>query len=701
MKILDKNLEILKKINLLKIEGIPIYDFCRYKHYSTWSFNQIWLWDALVNRSVKKQEKNIINILKRIKNIIQYSILALLLILKLRINKTKILVYSIAKSKKDFRLAKVFNFLEKNNIKYREVVHGLKANLYNAKPVFFIDLVNLLFSSKKVSYQLELDEFEEDQRDYLREVINGLLANTVQSEKKIKFIRWYLKLTGINTLLTIDDPRYYNELIIAAQELGIKVVSFQHGRFNKYLTGWINYNIPPEKCVAPDKFIVWNKYWRDELISLSSVYNFYKKRVVIGGQPFYSNNDFMATQFDGQLVVLIPFELKADKEAVRNCIKQLLLIPKLKIYFKARPDQDIEEQLKISELHDFKSRPNFNIIQELNAEILKEINLVIGTYSTLLYEMIESGKPVMVLRSDNTQADNLVDGGLADFLTDNSVDLESQMKSVASTSIDILKERKNTITTQVDMNETLKKILKSPKVIGVIPARLHSTRLSKKMLADVGGKPLIYHTWKNAQKADVLDEVIVATDSQEIFDIISKEGGRAVMTSSNCLSGTDRIAEAINNLTDIDPEIIVNIQGDEPLMPTEVIIEIVRKIKEDNNSQIVTAVTPFGDSIDAADQGNVKAVIDNKGRALYFTRSQVNGAFHHLGIYAYRKDFLFEFVKLPQSNLEKLEKLEQLRALENGYQIGVVIGDWQSIGIDTERDLEQFKILKLSENVHN
>jgi 3-deoxy-manno-octulosonate cytidylyltransferase (CMP-KDO synthetase) len=136
-------------------------------------------------------------------------------------------------------------------------------------------------------------------------------------------------------------------------------------------------------------------------------------------------------------------------------------------------------------------------------------------------------------------------------------------------------------------------------------------------------------------------------------------------------------------------------------MPTEVIIEIVRKIKEDNNSQMVTAVTPFGNSIDASDQGNVKVVIDNKGRALYFTRSQVNGAFHHLGIYAYRKDFLFEFVKLPQSNLEKLEKLEQLRALENGYQIGVVVGDWQSIGIDTERDLEQFKILKLSENVRN
>ena len=461
MKILDKNLEILKKINLLRIEGIPIYDFCKYKQYSTWSFQQIWLWDALINRSAKKKRKSIVDIIIRVKNVIQYSILALLLILKLRISKTKILVYSIAKSKKDFRLAKVFSFLEKNNIKYGEIVHGYKSNLYNTKAVFFIDLVNYLFSSEKTNHRLELDEFEEGQRDDLKLIVNELLANTAQSEKKIKFIKWYLKLAGVDTILAIDDPRYYNELIVAAQELNIKVIAFQHGRFNKYLIGWINYNIPSEKYIIPDKFIVWNKYWRDKLISLSPVYNLHQKRIIIGGQPFYSNNDFMAIQFDGQLVVLIPFELKADKEAIKNCIKQLLLIPKLKIYFKARPDQDIEEQLKISELHDFRSRSNFNIIQELNAEILKEINLVIGTYSTLLYEMIESGKPVMVLRSDNTQADNLVDSGLAEFLTDNSVDLESQMKSVASTSIDILKERKNTITTQVDMDETLEKILKS------------------------------------------------------------------------------------------------------------------------------------------------------------------------------------------------------------------------------------------------
>ena len=106
MKILDKNLEILKKINLLRIDGIPIYDFCKYKQYSTWSFQQIWLWDALINRSAKKKRKSIVDIIIRVKNVIQYSILALLLILKLRISKTKILVYSIAKSKKDFRLAK-------------------------------------------------------------------------------------------------------------------------------------------------------------------------------------------------------------------------------------------------------------------------------------------------------------------------------------------------------------------------------------------------------------------------------------------------------------------------------------------------------------------------------------------------------------------------------------------------------------------
>jgi len=693
MKILDKNLEILKKINLLRIDGIPIYDFCKYKQYSTWSFQQIWLWDALINRSAKKKRKSIVDIIIRVKNVIQYSILALLLILKLRISKTKILVYSIAKSKKDFRLAKVFSFLEKNNIKYGEIVHGYKSNLYNTKAIFFIDLVNYLFSSEKTNHRLELDEFEEGQRDDLKLIVNELLANTAQSEKKIKFIKWYLKLAGVDTILAIDDPRYYNELIVAAQELNIKVIAFQHGRFNKYLIGWINYNIPSEKYIIPDKFIVWNKYWRDKLISLSPVYNLHQKRIIIGGQPFYSNKDFLINKLDDQLVVLIPFEPKADREAVKKCIKQLLLIPKLKIYFKTRPDQNVNEQLKISELDEFENRSNFNVIQQLTKENLEEINLIIGTYSTLLYEMIESGKPVVILKSNNTQANDLVVDGLAEFLTDNISELEVQLKNIANISADILQERRNIIATQVDIDESLKNILEPAKIVGIIPARLQSTRLAKKMLIDIDGKPLIYHTWKRAQEADILDEVIVATDSKEIFDIISREGGRVIMTSEKCLSGTDRIAEAIDKLTDISPEIVVNIQGDEPLIPIEAIINMVKILEQNPNLSMATAATPFNNTAAAEDSSNVKVVIDQKGQALYFTRSLVADALHHLGIYAYRRDFLSKFVELSQSPLEKSEKLEQLRALENGYKIGVVMGDWQSIGIDTEADLEKFKNL--------
>jgi len=695
MKILDKNLDLLKKINSLKINNVSICDIYSYKNISTWSFQQVWLWDRLLTVKNKKEKKSTIDFLTRIRirfrNMVWYSILAILTIVKLRANKTKILVYSIAKSKKDFRLVKVFNFLEKNDIKYGEVVHGYRSKLYNTKLVFFTGLVNYIFPAKKISHQFDLGDFEDDQRDDLKLIINDLLANAAQSEKKIKFLKWYLKLAGIDTLLAIDDPRYYNELIVAAQELNIKVIVFQHGRFNKYLTGWINYNVPPEKCIVPDKFVVWNKYWRDKLITLSPAHKLHHKKIFIGGQPFYSNNEFLINKLVDQLVVLIPFELKADKEAVKKCIQQLLLIPRLKVFFKARPDQSINEQLRVSGLGEFESRANFIVIQQLTKESLEEVNLVIGTYSTLLYEMIEVGKPVIVLKSNNTQADDLVMDGLAEFLTENASELGDQLKNVANISIDVLKERKNIITTQVDIDESLKNILKPVKVVGVIPARLQSTRLARKMLIDINGKPLIYHTWKRAQEADILDEVIVATDSKEIFDIISKEEGRVIMTSEKCLSGTDRVAEAIDKLTDISPEIVVNIQGDEPLVPIEAITKIVKKLEQNFGLSMATAAVPFSSVTAAEDSSNVKVVIDQKGQALYFTRSLVVGALHHLGIYAYRRDFLSKFVKLPQSFLEKSERLEQLRALENDYKIGVVVGDWQSIGIDTEVDLERFK----------
>ena len=242
------------------------------------------------------------------------------------------------------------------------------------------------------------------------------------------------------------------------------------------------------------------------------------------------------------------------------------------------------------------------------------------------------------------------------------------------------------------------------KTVAVIPARYGSTRFPGKPLALILGRPMIQWTYERAA-ASQADEVIVATDDQRIFDCVESFGGRAVMTASDHPTGTDRIAEAVK---DIDCELIINLQGDEPLLPTEVIDDLIQLMKSRPEVKMGTVGVKksFSDSA-YTNPNNVKIVLDNSDRALYFSRAPIpylrndadedQSMYLHWGIYAYRRQLLYDFITWPQGSLEKVESLEQLRALENGVDILVALTDQESVGVDTPEDIgEVEKILSQS-----
>lgn len=246
------------------------------------------------------------------------------------------------------------------------------------------------------------------------------------------------------------------------------------------------------------------------------------------------------------------------------------------------------------------------------------------------------------------------------------------------------------------------------KVYGIIPSRFGSSRFPGKPLAILAGKPLVAWVVDAVKKATTLDEVIVATDDERIAAAVQQYGGRAVMTPSELPSGTDRIAVAAGDFADDD--ILVNIQGDEPLIDPKLIDELVAKLKGDERWSMATAVTPIKSAADLAAKTVVKVVLDRDDGAMYFSRAPIpcdrdneadlaSGLYvRHLGIYAYRGAFLRKYVAEKPCAVEMTEKLEQLRALWMGAKIAVVKTDDEGIGVDTPEDAKRVEKILYERN---
>lgn len=238
------------------------------------------------------------------------------------------------------------------------------------------------------------------------------------------------------------------------------------------------------------------------------------------------------------------------------------------------------------------------------------------------------------------------------------------------------------------------------KTIGIIPARYGSTRFEAKVLADIAGKPMIRHVWERASQSRLLDDLVIACDDERILKKAEGFGAKAILTAKTHASGSDRLAEAAGIMKLASDDIIVNIQGDEPMIEPSVIDALAQALADDESCSMATVVKVIDNPADIQNPNIVKAVLDNNGCALYFSRAAIpynrdgkgkETYYKHLGLYSYRKDFLLTFTRMPKSRLEETEQLEQLRVLEAGYKIKTVETDVDTIAVDTAEDWERVK----------
>lgn len=244
-------------------------------------------------------------------------------------------------------------------------------------------------------------------------------------------------------------------------------------------------------------------------------------------------------------------------------------------------------------------------------------------------------------------------------------------------------------------------------VLAIIPARLASTRLPRKVLLDKTGKPLVQHVYEGAKACRAIDKVVVATDAEEVAQAVRGFGGEAVLTSPKCQSGTDRVAEAARKYP--KASLVINVQGDEPEMSPVPLTALVKGMLKRKTSLMGTIATPWPAGVPLAEPGFVKVVCDLEGNALYFSRSAIpfyrehpalppegtrdDGQpryLKHVGLYAFKPKFLQKYAKMKQTALEKAESLEQLRALENGVKIAVFVSEYRGYEVNTPADYEAF-----------
>ncbi|MEW6193891.1 MAG: 3-deoxy-manno-octulosonate cytidylyltransferase [Bacteroidota bacterium] len=238
-------------------------------------------------------------------------------------------------------------------------------------------------------------------------------------------------------------------------------------------------------------------------------------------------------------------------------------------------------------------------------------------------------------------------------------------------------------------------------IVGIIPARFASTRLMGKPLADIGGKPMIQHTWQSTKKSRLLDKVVIAVDDEKLYKVAKGFGAEVYMTPQNVASGSDRIAIVAEQLK--DAEIIVNIQGDEPFIKGKMIDEAIEPLLFDRKVNVVTLARRITNVEEMKTPSVVKVVFDYNNFALYFSRSPIpfvrdartnlqrietGEIYKHIGLYVYKKDSLLKFTSLKPTDLEQIEKLEQLRFLEHGFKVKIVVTEHDSLSVDTPRDLE-------------
>lgn len=476
---LEGRLNLLKKINKISIRGKPIYTLFIYQEYSAWSFFQHLIWDDIQKFSANPdffRAKEKFDLKGFFLKAFALSI-SLLSLIYFSIRKPRILIYSVDvvvnPIRADIRIGKIYDYLRREKVPYGEFIHTIFnkkffLNFFKRKrPVFYLETIDFIFSflkpfiksgfSKINSEDIDLFNFSDKEKDFVKWIIYKYSTRAELAIFKVSFLKKIIKIIKPSYLFAIDDSRYYYELLLAFNLAGIKTFSFQHGRFNRYMVGYINYEIPPRLCIVPDKTLVWNEYWKNKLLNLSPIFRFYKGRILVGGKPHFRTQiaGFIETIKDDLITILIPYEPLAYKEEITEYVKNFLNCPDVKVIFKLRKDIPESAQVKNFDLDTFINNQRFEVKTDLSNQELEKIDIVAGTYSTLLYEMLEMGKSVLVLKTTTTQAGDLVDDGLANWLDLNSKDFCSKVKQSADTDKEVLENRAEVLKVQADISDTL------------------------------------------------------------------------------------------------------------------------------------------------------------------------------------------------------------------------------------------------------
>jgi len=476
---------LLKKINSLEVNNIPMPIFFsksfNLERHSFWAFQQYYILNDIKKFSETKDTSFSesflsIGLLNIIKSFVLKSLgffVSLFFLLKIRFRKINILIYGSDKLKKgtnlEPRLFRAHSYLIENNIYYGEIIHTLFGkeffvNLLKRKrsALYFeaFDFFYFVFSLKKrernkkllkLLESVSLDEFNQEERLFVRFILKKYFKSCLLSEFRISLFKKIFKRSHVKKILTIDDVRYSNEFVIAARSLGIKIYMFQHSNFDYF------YNtdtLGPSLYVFPDTFYVWNDYWKKRLPEISPLFSFYKDRIKIGGRcSDYKIGEFDESKNSNDFVnVLIPYEVNVDKDKISKYIKCIMACKKNNIFFTVRPDIEKEKQLDGYKLGEF---VRSGLIKIFELKDIKNVDVVVGVYSTYLDEMIERGKPVGILNIDYPVFNNLVDEGLASCINlDNNTC--NKILDLKNTSIDVLKKRRSVFADNFgDINDTL------------------------------------------------------------------------------------------------------------------------------------------------------------------------------------------------------------------------------------------------------
>ncbi|MEK7531798.1 MAG: hypothetical protein AAB545_02640 [Patescibacteria group bacterium] len=487
-------LDLLKRINGITINEAPIYSFFS-KYYngdahSFWASQMFSLFGDIKAFSAEKNfekflsgemKNTFLHFLKYTIALCTSFVISMLFLLKVKMRGYRVLVYSPDKLKKgtnkDPRLFQIYPVFDEEKISYGEVIHTLLnreflENLFKRKRlVFYLESLSLPFfflrnRKKEEKYRNELlkaslAHFSKEELPFVHYILEKYLKRCLLSEFRIAFFSRMLREGGVKELLTIDDARYANELIVGARMSGVKVSMFQHSNFD-YFYGLDA--LPPSLYAFHDTFFMWNDYWLARIQELSPLFSFHKSRLKIGGRMYeYAPKIRGHTPaLKEELTILIPYEVNVDKSEIREFLQKVLSCPGTKVLFKVRADMPLEKQANEYGIDSKGNDRRTQVLTTLSDEIYASVHLVLGVYSGLLDEMVERGIPVVLLKTSYPLMNDLSAGGMTGSLSIEENNMCEKLRSVVQVSqTELLSRRERFMKGTGDARSVVREILRS------------------------------------------------------------------------------------------------------------------------------------------------------------------------------------------------------------------------------------------------